>query len=58
MLAILAERSEQLQMPYIFPYENVFLLGIATLIVALLIYRFRVVRRRRRDQEASERVDS
>ena len=45
-------------MPYIFPYDNVFLLGIATLIVALLIYRFRVVRRRRRDQEASERVDS
>ncbi len=45
-------------MPYIFPYENAFLLGIATLIVALLIYRFRVVRRRRRDQEASERVDS
>ncbi len=45
-------------MPYIFPYENAFVLGIATLIVALLIYRFRVVRRRRRDQGTSERVDS
>jgi len=34
-------------MPYVFPYENVFMGGIGFLIIALLILRVRVVRQRR-----------
>jgi hypothetical protein len=36
-------------MPYVFPYENVFMGGMTFLIIALLILRVRVARRRRVD---------
>jgi hypothetical protein len=39
-------------MPYVFPYENVFMGGIAILIVALLILRVRLVRQRRLREES------
>ncbi len=35
-------------MPYLFPYENLFVLGVSLLIVALLLARFRLARSRRR----------
>jgi hypothetical protein len=39
--------SESLSMPYVFPDENVFAVGIGVVIVGLLVFRFGLARRRR-----------
>jgi len=43
---------ESLSMPYVFPDENVFALGIGAVIVGLLLFRFGVARRRRHNDHA------
>ena len=43
---------ESLSMPYVFPDENAFALGIGTVIVGLLFFRFGLVRRRRPNDHA------
>jgi hypothetical protein len=43
---------ESLSVPYLFPDENVFALGIGTVIVGLLVVRFGLARRHRRDNHA------
>jgi hypothetical protein len=43
-------------MPYLFPYEHVFVAGISGLIIVLLLVRFRLARSRRR-QPTVERQD-
>ncbi|MDT7040797.1 hypothetical protein [Candidatus Nitronereus thalassa] len=43
-------------MPYVFPYENVFMGGIAILIVALLIFRVKLARQQRRRTDGERSV--
>jgi hypothetical protein len=47
-----------LPMPYLFPYENVFILGVGMLIVGLLALRIRVARRRRRPSGGPDKKDT
>lgn len=42
-------------MPYLFPYEQVFVAGVGGLIVLLLLVRFKLTRARRRDSAALAR---
>lgn len=43
---------EALSVPYVFPHESLFVLGIGVVIVGLLIARVRVIHRRRQDAAA------
>lgn len=48
----MSDLLESLSMPYVFPDENAFVLGIGTVIVGLLFFRFGVARRRRQNDHA------
>ena len=48
----MSDLLESLSMPYVFPDENAFVLGIGTVIVGLLLFRFGVARRRRQKDSA------
>ena len=45
-------------MPYVFPYENFFLVGVALLIIGLLILRVRMELRRRALASMDARVET
>ncbi len=48
----MSDLLESLSMPYVFPDENSFALGIGTVIVGLLLFRFGLARRRRQNNHA------
>lgn len=48
----MSDLLESLSMPYVFPGENAFALGIGAVIVGLLVVRFGVARRRRKNDHA------
>lgn len=50
----MSDLIESLSMPYVFPDESAFVLGIGSVIVGLLFFRFGVARRRR-SQGSAER---
>jgi hypothetical protein len=43
---------DALSMPYVFQHEDAFALGIGVLIVGLLLFRFGLTKRRRRENSA------
>ena len=48
----MSDLLESLSMPYVFPDENAFALGIGTVIVGLLLFRVGLARRRRQNDHA------
>ena len=48
----MSDLFESLSMPYVFPDESAFVLGIGSVIVGLLFFRFGVTRRRRQNDHA------
>jgi hypothetical protein len=48
----MSDLLESLSMPYVFPGESAFVLGIGSVIVGLLFFRFGVARRRRHKDSA------
>jgi len=45
-------------MPYVFPYEHIFMGGIAVLIVGLVMVRVKVARQRRAQSQSDDRLAS
>jgi hypothetical protein len=48
----MSDLLESLSMPYVFPDENAFVLGIGSVIVGLLFFRVGLARRRRQNDHA------
>ncbi|MEW6543267.1 MAG: hypothetical protein AB1411_06600 [Nitrospirota bacterium] len=44
-------------MPYVFPYEEAFVVGVGALIAGLLLFRIAVARKRARESARSDRTE-